>query len=230
MILRTGGAHYYAADDSVEVVAAGGGDTPWWLTVGVTPIAAYAAKGAADLASSYINLANPGTFNAAPGVAPTWDVATGWTFNGTTQYLTTGVVPVNNQTWSVFVRYSAVTVINNRVLVGVSSGGTGILRFFMRATPRVDYSNGGVLTVNGSIPAAAVLAIAGNVAYRDGVAEAGNILTATGTFTQGFFIGAHNIAGVASLFFAGNIVAVWIADSTLDAAQVATMSTAMSQL
>ena len=31
---------------------------------------AYQPKGAASLAASYFNLANPGTYNAAPGTAP----------------------------------------------------------------------------------------------------------------------------------------------------------------
>jgi hypothetical protein len=73
---------------------------PWWLAGGVAAanaIAVYQPKGAADLAASYVNLANPGTYDAAPGTAPTFDAATGWTFNGSTQYLTTGVT--NGAAW-----------------------------------------------------------------------------------------------------------------------------------
>ena len=69
---------------------------------GETCIAAYQPKGAADLAASYVNLITPGTYNAAPGTAPTFDAATGWTFNGSTQYLTTGVVPASG--YSMLVR------------------------------------------------------------------------------------------------------------------------------
>lgn len=70
----------------------------WWLAGGIDPancIAAYRAKGAASLAASYDNLAAPGngladgTYDLTLGVAPTFDAATGWTFNGSTQWLTT---------------------------------------------------------------------------------------------------------------------------------------------
>ena len=44
----------------------------WWVVVGKTCIAAYQPKGAASLAASYVNLQQPGTYDAAPGVAPTW--------------------------------------------------------------------------------------------------------------------------------------------------------------
>lgn len=50
---------------------------PWYLAGGApTPIAVYQPKGAASLAASYVNLANPGTYDAAADVpgygAPTW--------------------------------------------------------------------------------------------------------------------------------------------------------------
>src|SRR5574338_141498 len=54
---------------------------PWWLSGGVSPpdvVAAYQPKGAANLAESYINLANPGTYNASPAVSPGWSSLTGW--------------------------------------------------------------------------------------------------------------------------------------------------------
>lgn len=68
----------------------------WWQVAGQTCAAAYQPIGAASLAASYVNLANPGTYNAAPGVAPTL-AAGGWSFDGLTQYLTTGIVPPISQ-------------------------------------------------------------------------------------------------------------------------------------
>jgi hypothetical protein len=53
--------------------------TPWWYVAGQTCVAAYQPIGAPSLAASYVILANPGTYDAAPGVAPTFDAATGWT-------------------------------------------------------------------------------------------------------------------------------------------------------
>lgn len=67
---------------------------PWWLAGGVSPencVAAYQPIGADSLQASYLNLANPGTYNAAPGVAPGFIAEWGWIFNGTSGYLTTGV-------------------------------------------------------------------------------------------------------------------------------------------
>ncbi len=78
----------------------------WWLSGGISAancIAAYQPKGAADLAASYVNLANPGTYNAAPGVAPTWAAADGWTFGGT-NYLLCGSATLNHNDITVIVR------------------------------------------------------------------------------------------------------------------------------
>lgn len=45
---------------------------PWYRAGGVpAPVAVYQPKGAADLAESYVNFVNPGTYNAVPGTAPT---------------------------------------------------------------------------------------------------------------------------------------------------------------
>lgn len=56
-----------------------------WFTApsGATCVAAYDAIGAASLADSYVNEANPGTFDAAPGVAPTWAYGTGGPYTET---------------------------------------------------------------------------------------------------------------------------------------------------
>ena len=57
------------------------GAARWYLAGGISAsacVAAYQPKGSTSLAASYTNLNSPGTYNAAPGVAPTWAVAT-WT-------------------------------------------------------------------------------------------------------------------------------------------------------
>jgi hypothetical protein len=80
----------------------------WWLSGGISAancIAAYQPKGAVSYAASKVNLANPGTYNATEGTAPAFDTAVGWTFNGTTMFLETGIVPdLSAQAWSVIVR------------------------------------------------------------------------------------------------------------------------------
>jgi len=79
------------------------GAAPWYRAGSApAPVVAYQAKGATSLVASYSNLVTPGTNNVAPGVAPTFNSTTGWSFDGISQYLKTGVVPANiNQTYLV---------------------------------------------------------------------------------------------------------------------------------
>lgn len=78
----------------------------WWLAGGIPAancIAAYQPKRAASYAASKVNLANPGTYDATEGVAPSWSSAVGWTFNGSSQYLDTGIViPAGGKVYSFF--------------------------------------------------------------------------------------------------------------------------------
>lgn len=66
-------------------------------------VVAYDAERGANLAASYINLAHPGMNDAVVGTAPTWSAGTGWTFNGSTQYLST--IPML-KTYSLAVKFS----------------------------------------------------------------------------------------------------------------------------
>ena len=109
----------------------------WWLSGGISAAnckAAYAPKGAASLVASYSNLNAPGTNDAAPGTAPTWDATNGWIFNGTNQYLTTGIVPAAG--YSMIVRFSNLT--SDGYLAGTQQ--TAAPRFFQllpRATGNI---------------------------------------------------------------------------------------------
>jgi hypothetical protein len=66
----------------------------WWSAGGISAencIAAFQPKGAASLAASYVNLASGGaTWDAATGNEPTFAAETGWTFNGSNDYLVVG--------------------------------------------------------------------------------------------------------------------------------------------
>lgn len=201
----------------------GGAAAPWWMAAGVTPVAAYGAKGAASLAASYVNLANPGTYDAAPGVAPTWDAVGGWTFNGTTQYLTTGVVPASG--WSMIVRFSDVTVAS-RWLCGCESP-----QFYLAS----NWSGGALYGANGfgfRAPgiAAGVIAIAGQQPYRNGATDGATVGSIGWTTTRAISIGAVNSSGTLTGFVTGKIQHVILYDTTLFAAQVATQSAAIAAL
>ena len=190
------------------------------MAAGVTPVAAYAPKGAASLAASYTNLANPGTYDAAPGVAPTWDAATGWAFV-TNKYLTTGIIPASG--WTMIVKFS--NQVGLGCLIGESSAGANFGLYGDDGTVKKYYLSGGVLTLAPKATSG-VMAVAAQVCYLDG-SSVGTIATAwSNTTSYQIDIGRRN--GAAPLhYLTGKIQSVWIASSTLSAAQIATQSAAM---
>lgn len=194
----------------------------WWVVAGKTCIAAYQPKGAADLAASYINLANPGTYNAAPGVAPTFNAATGWTSNGT-QWLNTGVVPAAGYT--AIVRFSGFPASTGKSIFGEYTSGA-----------RFDQSPGhaaGVIFCAGGLVfsppqmASGVLGVAGQQGYRDGIADGAAIPAWTATTALPIYLlnrsGGDNIA-------TASIQAFVVFSSTLTPAEVLAVSTAMAAL
>lgn len=205
---------------------------PWYRAGGApAPVAAYQAKGAASIAASYVNLVTPGTYNAAPGVAPAWASATGWTFDALTQYLTTGVTPAAG--WSMIIGFSgalsmirtlagevnATTGASARMAISASSGGGGVL-----------YSNGGQLTVAPTL-LSGTLAVAGQQGYRNGVADGGAIAAFSGIPIE-IYIGARHREAPANVdqFTDATIAALVIYSVTLTAPQVAAVSAAIAAL
>lgn len=214
---------------------------PWYLEGGVSAancIAAYQPKGAADIATSYVNLANPGTYDAlAMTGAPTFDTATGWTFNGSNQSVTTRVIP--NTGWSMIVRYSNRPVAGNKPVCG--GGGTtggansrlGIYAPIGGTSVRYDYGN--TQTTGAVLPSAGVIGITAAYGYIDGSPD----VATGGAFTAGggyeIYAGAnndgrHHPTDGAFPFWAGNVLALSIYNTTLSDAQVLAISTAMAAL
>jgi len=201
---------------------------PWWAGA----IAAYQPKGAASLAASYTNLANPGTYNAALGVAPTWDALTGWTFNGTNQYLISGVMP-QSQFWSYIIKYS--DAVGDAGWIFGLDGGVGGPRFIgiqpRRFGNRVRFFNGGSADSSPQL-VTGVLLIAGTKCFRDGV-DSGLALAAWGGTapTNSLTIGCiNNPSGAPADFLAVKIQAFAIYSFTLTAQEVADVSAAMAAL
>lgn len=211
----------------------GGSSAPAWSLAGgaPAPVAAYQPKGAASQAASYVNLANPGTYNAAPGVAPTWDTTTGWTFDGATQYLTTGIVPASNQTWTLIVRFDNALASGGFVAIAGAgwAGGQGLMLSLTHSLSRRSYYNGGLLHITGFVTNG-VLAAAGNKGYYNGTADAGTIGTSATPNTYALAIGALNQTNSIVSFFNGRVQAVAAYSSVLTAGQVAAVSAAMSAL
>ncbi len=94
--------------DPVGAVAAAAAN--WWEAGGApAPVWVYTPKGAASLAASYSNLANPGTYDANPQVAPAWDAGTGWTSDGTKWLLAPSLTYAADQSQVLLVRFSGVS-------------------------------------------------------------------------------------------------------------------------
>ena len=202
----------------------------WWLAGGIHPsqvVAAYQPKGAVDLAASYVNLANPGTYNAAPGVAPTLD-SNGWGFNGTSQYISTGFpFARNNSALIVF----EMTGSAYNMLCGANSNQAGGYFYIKPAhltLYRQTYANGGSNAVDGDA-LSGVIGICGGLCVLNG-----SVVT---TLNPGVveseahvFIGAQNSTGVANSFISARISAAVFYNSSIQPSQIAALSAAMAAL
>lgn len=184
---------------------------PWYLAGGApAPIAVYQPKGAASLAASYVNLANPGTYDAAPGVAPTHDAAAGWTLNGSTQYLSTGILPVNNQTWSILARVSGAGNSPYGYVLNTATSDSSLYLYPAYSDNKAYYSSGSYIGVSPNITSG-TMAVAANTAYRNGVSD-GTIASGGAAFTTTLLIG--KVSNSPSGFFKGNIQAIAIWDTS----------------
>lgn len=201
---------------------------PWWYVPGQTCVAAYQPIGAASLAASYVNLANPGTYNAYEGIAPAWDDVNGWKFAST--YLMTGITPVNNQLWSLFIRYSNLGTINYRAIAGCLMYSDSYYGFelypWSTATTR-GWRNGSTLTETITPASNGIIGFGGNTGYFDGVSK-GIIPSAGGTFVE-LAIGATNNNGVIR-YQNSYIQAFAIYSTTLNASDAAALTARMQAL
>lgn len=239
-IYRPGQRLYYPSSPGVRVVQPGGAAIPWYLSGGIAAancIAAYTPKGSSSLAASYDNNAAPGngladgTYDAALGVAPTFDAATGWTFN-TLAYLITGYTPTATN-HSIIVRFSALVGGGSFPrIIGASNAGNSNPRTLISPSdggPNSAWANGGGASVFASASLAGVACVSGAAAYFDGV-NIGMLATSGGALTFPLWIGGQNSGGLLQFGMIGNVQAVAIYNATLTPAQVAAVSAAMAAL
>ena len=200
----------------------------WYLPSGVNIancIAAYAPKGAASYATSKVNLAHPGTYDASDGVAyPTWSAANGWNFVApSSQYLTTGIIPENDQTWSAIIKFSSGGSVNDSRLFGYLNTGYGAGMFIspLKSYVYCGYCNGGYLgDATTDTVTSGILCVAGNKAYKNGVDQSISLPTVSGSNTVPVYIGCMNNTGVAQEFTTGYIQYFAIYDVVLSQAQI----------
>jgi len=201
----------------------------WWEAGGATgAVGVYQPKGAASLAASYVNLANPGTNDAAPGVAPTWASGTGWSFNGSTQYLTTGLVPASG--YSMICQYDGLSGASIEVLCGIAST-VDDARFWIMPRHTADlhiWGYGDAINTTATRSASGVMALAGTNGYLDGVLD-GPAGTWNSTVLDIYIGGNNSDTGILNTI-GGNISALAVYNTTLTGPQVAAITTAMQAL
>lgn len=201
--------------------AASGGD--WWDYTGV--VAAYDAKNASSQANSYVNLANPGTYDLTLGAAPSWANGTGWTFNGSSHYLKTGITPSDG--WSMLVSFASVT--NAGVAAGAFGATPGRFFIYPDRSGVITYGYGGAFYDRSPGLTSGVIGIAGAQGYRNGSADGSAFSAWVGTSVE-IYIGAQNTNGTTENRLAGEITALWLGSTTLSSGDVSSLSTAMAAL
>lgn len=191
----------------------------WFDVAGQTCVAAYKAIGAGSLATSYTNLANPGTYNAAPGTAPGLG-AGGWTVNGIGQYLTTGYNPTKFAT--VAVRFSGVS--GNGALFGV-----GNLRVLPSFAGSRYYQHGSQVGVSGVLESGVVV-LTPTQGYFNGAADGAALTGLAAAAAYPLYLMAHNNNGSVLSVSTGTYAAFAIYEGALSAADVAALTTRMQNL
>lgn len=201
---------------------------PWYRAGGAPePVVAYQPKGAASLAASYSNLVNPGTNDAAVVAAPTFDTATGWTFNGSNQALQAAFVSNDNS--GVLVRF---TNCGAGYVVGQYQNEHAFLIYPYLGGASVRYWNGVGLAAVAPAVTAGVLGVSGQKGYRNGSLDT-SALTAHGTIgsiNDRVRIGGYFSNADGGGFTAVKVQAFALWNTLLSDAQVAALSAAMAAL
>lgn len=236
--LYGGGVWYREASGDWEQRNTGLGAGLWWLTDTVDNgdiEAIYQPIGAASLADSYVNLSNPGTNDATPGTAPTWAAGTGWTFDGATTYLETGLTPASD--WTILVRVafdanmaSERGIVSSRatnadfgvngtisLIPGPSRVLQGHWHWAAGSYNAVSVGVGGLGRQDGVI----ILAANNAYSYNQGIGlefELAISSTFSGSPVE-LYIGAENNGGAAN-FYSEDILAVAIANRELNATEL----------
>jgi len=204
----------------------------WWQAVaGKTPIIAYAPAGAASYNASLVNLANPGTNNAAAGEAPDWSAENGWEFDGISNYLTAGNIAFTEHMTFV-VRYSNFSGDFDDIMDDGSAGMNYLWLDGSTPTIGMSFSTSGyyyfvTCDPGASIPTSATVATNINGFWIDGIDCNADISSDPGTWSD---TAALLIGGYSGSEFAGNIQAIAIYSTTLSAGEIATITDAMETI
>jgi len=190
------------------------------------PSSVYPNALAVDLASSVINIADPGTNDGTTPVNPGWTAADGWIANGV-GYVDTTVAPAS-QDETLLVAHTGITAIPEPAAFGCTGTGQTSVSFL-----------GGMTTLCGNYSAqgahmacstSAVTGVSGNSLFVDGV-DVYTIGAASGPIVRTLFLLALN--GVTSpdkLVATGSESAFFWSRPAVSDEQVAAISWAMEQI
>lgn len=191
----------------------------WCSLPGV--IAVYQPIAAPDALSARRNMARrgDGRYGADPGVVPGWSKVSGWTFDGVTQYLSTGIIPDSG--YSHLIQYTGSTG------TGFFCGTTNAYSYFVY---RLRANDGGVpgnvlYGVQNEVSrapslVAGNLGVAGYQPYRNGLADGAEITSSVWSATQNLYLGGVNLVNSLNGPGAFTLVAYAIYDRTLSAAEM----------
>lgn len=204
--------------------AAGGVDWSQWF------VNFWLFKGAASQTASYVDLVSGLTMT--PGTVPTWNAATGLTFNGSNQYLNTNFLIASGMTLMLQFTGLPTTGGETAMLGHYKDGGARFQIGKQVNTDAVIYAGSTVQYAAPALPAGN-LAIAGNSAYRNGVLESG--VSVGGSMvgaTQTLLLGARRREDESSIdtYTSFTAVAMGRNPATLNGTQIAAAYAAMAAL
>ena len=200
---------------------------PWWDLGDGSCLGAWQAVGSvASLAASKVDLTGKGN-DLSGGVDPGWNETTGWNWNGSTQYLQTGITLLANYT--IIYRFTGVATTYGAVM-GVFRSGAAMCFYpdyyndhrYMYGYASADR---GVAAVTGG-----VMAMAGEQPYLNGAADGAALATQWASGNQDTcYIGGAN-GGIAKSLCLHKSQAAAIYNRKLTAAEIATISANIATL
>lgn len=198
----------------------------WWQAGGATGcVGAWRAKGAATYESSKIDLSGSEN-NLTEGSAPSWSASIGWSFDGVSQYLKTGIVPFSD--YSGFGQFSSYV---SGVVFGEAGAGSAGFAVYPTAASKVFYYGSGELSKSPGITSGN-LAVCGyqtrRAAYRNGASD-GTIPSGSESPLE-IYIGASSFPFPSFLPCNGTVDAVAIYNNSLSDTIAAAIASAMASL
>lgn len=202
----------------------------WWLSGGITESTDYTIydpANAASEATSYINLANPGTRNAVPYNSPTWTSGVGWSGNATDMYFDTQTTYGPNHT--VIVMFKDPT--SGRFLVGALQGTPNrTASVIPQSSTNINWNVAGTFVSSASRHLGGTIGFTMTDGFRNGVKDTSVSFTWSGSQTTTTIKLLAYDNGAISSYNAATIHRVAIYNIKLSDSQILDVSNAMLEI